>query len=354
VLAHLTRRVLVPFRFRLPRRLPTEPGGVLEPLQIADLFEIPVAWSDEHLLKTWISAPTAVACAWKPVFESVLCPTGAPPLDDADFQAFRNGRRHVDAFTAEEQDAADLYIDTHTLGLYSYAFYLDDTRRRDVVDLMRRLRPKQPYREAADRVAASFGAFNAIHLRRGDFVTNDLSKQGFSRPAAVTGDEIVANLASRMNPDLPLVVCTDGSSDDALFAPIRRYFRRTAFLDEHFRQDATARALIAGLPRDDEAALVLVTQLVASKAVVFAGTMYSTFTALIHRLRGLAGPDAAFLYCYDDFRSPLVPFERCEFLPVGDGPYTWNRIRYPVSPDAYSWMREWPEAFGGTPPPYTS
>src|SRR5262249_32289698 len=26
-----------------------------------------------------------------------------------------------------------------------------------------------------------------------------------------------------------------------------------------------------------------------------------------------------------------------------------NRIRYPVSPDAYSWLREWPEAFGSAP-----
>jgi hypothetical protein len=29
---------------------------------------------------------------------------------------------------------------------------------------------------------------------------------------------------------------------------------------------------------------------------------------------------------------------------VDDGAYTWNRVRYPVSPDAYSWLREWPEA----------
>jgi hypothetical protein len=45
-----------------------------------------------------------------------------------------------------------------------------------------------------------------------------------------------------------------------------------------------------------------------------------------------------------------VRFERCEFLPVDDGPYTWNRIRYPVPPDAYSWMREWPESSGSAPP----
>jgi hypothetical protein len=96
--------------------------------------------------------------------------------------------------------------------------------------------------------------------------------------------------------------------------------------------------------------MALLTQLLASKARVFAGTLFSTFTALIHRLRGFDRQDSRFLYCHNDFSSPLVRFERCEFLPVDDGPYTWNRIRYPVSPDAYSWMREWPESSDFAPP----
>jgi hypothetical protein len=45
-----------------------------------------------------------------------------------------------------------------------------------------------------------------------------------------------------------------------------------------------------------------------------------------------------------------VSFDRGAFLPVDDGPFTWNRVRYPVSPDAYSWVREWPEAWS-TPRP---
>jgi hypothetical protein len=110
--------------------------------------------------------------------------------------------------------------------------------------------------------------------------------------------------------------------------------------------------MIARLPRDDESVLVLLTQLVASKAQVFAGTLFSTFTALIHRLRALGCRESRFLYCYNDFLSPLVRFDRCEFLPVDDGPFSWNRIRYPVSPDAYSWLREWPEASGAAPPAF--
>ena len=117
------------------------------------------------------------------------------------------------------------------------------------------------------------------------------------------------------------------------------------FLDEYLQCTAGICEMISQLPRSDEAVIVLLTQLVASKAHVFAGTMFSTFTALIHRLRGFASPESGFLYCYNDFLSPLVRFERCEFLPMSEGHYSWNRVRYPVSPGAYSWLREWPEAF---------
>jgi hypothetical protein len=160
----------------------------------------------------------------------------------------------------------------------------------------------------------------------------------------------LANLGSRMPRDDPLVICTDGASSEEIFGPIRQYFRETIFLDRYLCETASVREMIAQLPRNDESVTALLTQLVASKAQVFAGTLFSTFTALIHRLRGFDSQESRFLYCHNDFSSPLVRFERCEFLPVDDGPYTWNRIRYPVSPDAYSWMREWPESSDSAPP----
>ena len=62
VLAYLTGRVLVPYRFRLPRRFPVDlpPDRVLEPMLVPDLFDIPVPYSDEYLFKTWISVPGAL------------------------------------------------------------------------------------------------------------------------------------------------------------------------------------------------------------------------------------------------------------------------------------------------------
>jgi len=347
ILAYLTGRVLVPYRFRLPRRSPTDlkPGQWPEPLSIADLYEIPISWSDEYLFKTWISVPSAVDCMWQPVFDSAFCFPPTLEGDGSHLQDFRNGRPYVYTFDEQQDKAPDLHIHTHTLGHYSHFFYLDEEHHRAVIDLMKRLRPKPPYLQTADRIAAGFGTFNAIHIRRGDFVSNDLAKRKISRAASITGQEVVANLSSRMHSDEPLVVCTDGSHRDEFFVPIRRHFREVVFLNEYMRENAAIRKIVSELPRDDETVEALLTQLIASKAQTFAGTLFSTFTALIHRLRGFADPESRFLYCYNDFVSTPVRFEHCEFLPVADGPYSWNRIRFPISPGAYSWLREWPEAF---------
>lgn len=356
MLAYLTGRVLVPYRFRLPRRFPvgSQQERVLEPVSVLHLFDIPIPWSDEYLFKTWISLPGAVECVWEPVYESVLCFPDRAPTDDERFQHFRNGRRYVYSFGERENEALDLHINTQALGLFSYFAYLDDERRRAVVNLMQRVKPKRQYLDAADRIVASLGAFNAVHIRRDDFVSNENARMKITRAASISGQEILSNLASRMNRDDPLVVCTDGSSREEIFGPIQKYFRETIFLDRYLRESLSIREMMAVLPQDNEAVDALITQLIASKAQVFAGTLFSTFTALIHQFRAFNRQESSFLYCYNDFLSPLVRYDRCEFFPVDDGPYTWNRLRYPVSPDAYSWIREWPEAADSASPQFDS
>jgi hypothetical protein len=347
VLAHLTGRVLVPYRFRMPRRHPVEqdPTAIPAPMVVPELFEIPVPWSGEHLLRTWISEPDSTRWDWEPVYDSVVCLDAVPPPDDERFRHFRNERTHVYPVGLRSAEGRDLHITTQGLGNYSTCFYLDEQRGRDVVNLMRQVRPKEPYAAAAARIVNGLGTYNAIHLRRGDFLVNDLARRGISRAATVSGREIVSNLAARMDRDDPLVICTDGAPGEEIFGPIQQHFRHSVFLDRHLRDDASARESVAGLPSAGEAVDALLTQLVAAAATTFAGTNFSTFTGLIHRMRGFADPGSEVLYCYNDFLSPLTRFDRGAFLPVDDGPFSWNRVRYPVSPDAYSWMREWPEAW---------
>jgi hypothetical protein len=204
----------------------------------------------------------------------------------------------------------------------------------------------------ADRIARSLGRFNAVHLRRGDFRYAGLTP----RAGRVTGDEVARNLAGRLDAGERLVVCTDTSSEHDWFAPLRAHFRDVVFLDRLLLDGAEWRAELRALPHHDDAVLGLLTQLVAAQADCFVGTLFSSFTALIQRMRGFDGRDARFLFSYSDWDPRLVPYADCEFTPVGDGPYSWNRVLYPLMPGQVSWFRDWPEAFRAAPvelpPPY--
>lgn len=360
-LAHLSGRTLVPYRFRMPRRHPPPPGDttVYPPMLVPELFEIPVPHDFSALMKTWVAAPGAVTADWGLISDAVFA-DAAQDAHDSRFLAFRNGRPRVLGFTPAQQAADTLHLQGTPLAQYSHFFGLDDARRREIVALMRAIQPRAALRRTVDVVLSTLGRFNAVHLRRGDFLTNDLSERGMIRTRNLSGREVMNNLAGRMARDDTLVVCTDGTAREDLFGPLQAHFRHTLFLDQHLRHDPVCRAAIAALPRFDEDVEALITQEVAARAALFAGTMYSTFTTLIHRLRALGRGETEFLYCWDDFRSPITRYDRGAFLPDdGGGPFSWNRLRYPVAPDAYSWFRAWPECAGlqlpgtddgGTPP----
>jgi hypothetical protein len=85
--------------------------------------------------------------------------------------------------------------------------------------------------------------------------------------------------------------------------------------------------------------------LIAARSRVFAGTFFSTFSSRIHRLRSLENPERKMLYVFNPFDPAETPMVDCEFIPVRDSDFSWNRYNYPLPPNFFSWFREWPEAF---------
>ena len=91
---------------------------------------------------------------------------------------------------------------------YSYFFYLDSPHQQQMFNLLKRMTPKKPYREFADRVASDLGPFNAVHIRRGDFkktygvTTLDRSPQ-----------EALEVLRYHFSPHEKLVILTDEMHD---------------------------------------------------------------------------------------------------------------------------------------------
>jgi len=139
-----------------------------------------------------------------------------------------------------------------------------------------------------------------------------------------------------------LVVCTDGCpEEDCFYSPLLDTFDHVLFLDGYLRTAPESSAQIGELPWRESSVLPLICQLVAASAEMFVGTLFSSFTALIQRARGFTGRDQRFLYCYADWDQDLVRFDRCEYLELYDGSFSWNRIRYPVDAATHSWMREW-------------
>jgi hypothetical protein len=57
----------------------------------------------------------------------------------------------------------------------------------------------------------------------------------------------------------------------------------------------------------------LISQLIAVGAAEFAGTMCSTFTALIHRMRGMINGKEDFNFAYDQIGNP-VKFDHCKLV----------------------------------------
>jgi hypothetical protein len=249
--------------------------------------------------------------------------------------AFANGRP---AWTVDQDLEEELACGSGSrmLTWYSYFFLVSPEEFRQVRALAASIRPLSVYREFADDLARSLGVFHAVHIRRGDFL-----RFGVRIPEA---EEILANLESVFPREDPLVICTDEPTSD-YFRPLLDRYPRACFVESLFEEHPERRARYRELPFAGPFVDAIVTQLLAARAMEFAGTFYSTFTAYIHRERLLERNDRTFRFVSNPF--PSMPFADCVFKESNPGSQSWNRLAYPVKAGMHSWVREWPEAFDG-------
>ena len=359
VLAHLSGRTLVLEGNASPSANLVDYDGALPPgppSLVTDLVELPVPWCDasevdlaRHEAVEWIDAPLHASVFYYP-----------PERDVRGFDArsFARGREHF--FTVDEatRSAPLLALSggppvgphrfrTHNFGFYSYLLYLDEDTRRRVHRLLRAMAPRAPFAELAARIASGLGAFNAVHIRRGDF------KQTFGVTTAQRQPrEVIDALAPHFDRCDPLVILTDDDTDP-FFDEIVAAYPEAVFLDRIVLGEY--RDAFAALPRRDGIALAFVAQQVAAASRDFVGSLNSTFSALIQRARGNRGQAEPFKFLWNELADEGVELERGRHaastcVPLEDGvmveeflgPYSWNRVNPRLDP---AWMREWPEAF---------
>jgi hypothetical protein len=334
-LAHLSgRRLALPVDEPIgwgPRpALTGEAAG--PPSSLRDLYDLPVALMHDAGHDGPADGP-ARRPDWPDLAGAVL--VDPPGVDRDDLEAFANGRTVI-ALDPTWVDDPVLEVPGRTLSYYSHFFLLDPEPRRQLFDLLEKIRLKEPYRELARVVGEELGDYNAAHIRRTDHLV------GVPDYRRVMPWELRDNLAGVFRADQRLVVCTEADPASGFFAPLQEHFRDLVFLNDHLLGNGSTRGRFDALPRHDDSALAAVSQAVAVRAEGFVGTLSSTFTGIIQRERRLRDPGAPFLFTADFLRGPCR-FEGCEYRAVREGPYSWNRLGYPVSPDALAWMREWPE-----------
>ncbi len=352
VMASLTDRVLVLKGNHFPRANRVDYSGEVSnryPSRVTDLMDLGVPWLNEENVN--LAGYAAQEICGQPAWEAVCSFPGHLSTDTADFRSFA-GRRSARVIVGEEQqDIPALAFsggpDAMTLSFYSSFFYLDRPSQLVAHDALRRMRPKPEIADLANRIARDLGAFNAVHIRRGDFkVTSGVTT--LDR----TGAEAVAAMDKHFKRNDRLVVLTD-EANDPFFDVIRESYDDLVFIDWHILRQYGRE--FHDLPAHDSIALAYLSQLIAAQSMDFIGTMTSTFTALIQRYRGNSGKEERFKYLWNELppagariepgRHALgddVPLDNGVMIEAGSGPYSWNRVNQRFN---NGWMREWPESF---------
>jgi hypothetical protein len=324
--------------------------------RVTDLIELPVAWIEPDPGE--IKGLKNRELTKLNLMDSVFYVPGTVDIESEDALRFARGRSNWLCETDELSEIPLLRVSekpkipgrkTHrnNLCFYSYLFYLDDETRRSTYQMLARMQAKAPYAELASKVAADLGQFNAVHMRRGDFkVTYGvtvLDRQPW---------EAIEALDKHFSRDQTLLICTD-ERDDPFFTELKNAWKDHVFIDHHIL-DHFEKEFFA-LPRHDSIALAYLSQLVAAESQDFVGTMTSTFTSMIQRLRGNRGKEEKFKFLWNELPDPgernergrhpvsdCVPLENGIMIEEFEGPYSWNRYNQRINP---AWMREWPESF---------
>jgi hypothetical protein len=341
-LAQLTRRTLVLYDvtplWRGSNPVVAEDGDRGAEATILDLFEVPVPSLPEAQYGQVAADPGVRDLGWPDLYNCVFRHPAMCHADERQFADFRNRRPTVVTLSQEDDEASVLRFSSRGLSLYSYFFYLPEDLRAELIRTMARVQPRTPFRQLSDDLCASFGNFNAVHIRRGDFM------RGYYKGTAMTPQTIVANLLRILPPTEQLLICTDESSDSDFFGPILTTYRQGILLDQYLLHDPVWRERLRSLPCNADLAIAVISQIVAGRAGIFAGSLFSTFSAMIHRDRGLRTGDDPFLFVFNPYDG-VLPFRDGVFLESAAGAFTWNRFPLTFSSDVYAWFREWPEAF---------
>tara|TARA_R100000479_G_C6392620_1_gene205790 strand:- start:45 stop:2606 length:2562 start_codon:yes stop_codon:yes gene_type:complete len=220
--------------------------------------------------------------------------------DNEEFELFRDNRTVIDL------DCEDKYIHfpRNLFGHFYYHVYgKNSVIRNKIKDKVNKgIQYKPEFFVEANTITKQLGEFNAIHVRRNDFlqVRKDIAEKQTIN--------LLDDIKNRIPSDKPLFIATD-EKDKSVFLPLKEKYNVFYITDfEHNRSDLSE---------------LLVDQLICSKADIFLGSHMSTFSDYVNILRAQAGKK--------DFHREGTNFTR--------PPLHYNR--FPWETEQYSWDKIW-------------
>jgi hypothetical protein len=308
---------------------------------LLDLFDVPVEVVTDEGYAALCIRDRPVHPSWPSLILDAAFVLHDNPIGDGLLGAFLAGRKAVISFSPSIAAAPIVEVNSRLLAFPSFVFCLNGGERAMAFDAVSAVLPKSEFQAFAQRLVAELAPFNAVHVRRTDFV---VAMAGHDR---ISADEVADNLSGLLPATERLVVCTDEPATSPFFTGMRDRFSDLVFLNEFVLETPSLRADFASLPFHDEAVLGLVSQLTATNATVFIGSGSSTFTGVIHRDRCRSDPNARFLFVADCLGMGSQ-FQAGEYREAGPGPFTWNRVRLAIPPANNGWFRSWPECASAT------
>lgn len=202
----------------------------------------------------------------------------------------------------------NIYIDK-TLGYYSRFFY---NRDKEIDKCLNSVKFKKEYYELAKQIAESLGNFNGAHFRLTDMTT-------YFNPGTNDLDQGL----SRLNGNLPIVMCTDEPNNKIFQNSSYKYLFLDSYILDNFYKE------FRELEFKEEVSFGILNNLVMHYSKDFIGSPASTFTGYIYRAINQKNDTNLKLFTEEEHEKK--------------GPYSWNG--YTIK-DTYTkqWWREWNES----------
>tara|TARA_R100000734_G_scaffold19121_2_gene18276 strand:- start:8409 stop:10970 length:2562 start_codon:yes stop_codon:yes gene_type:complete len=220
--------------------------------------------------------------------------------NNEEFELFRHNRTVIDL----ECEDKYIHFPRNLFGHFYYHVYGKNPVIRNKIKnkVNKGIQYKPEFFVEANTITKQLGEFNAIHVRRNDFlqVRKDIAEKQTIN--------LLDDIKNRIPSDKPLFIATD-EKDKSVFLPLKEKYNVLYITDfKHNRSDLSE---------------LLVDQIICSKADIFLGSHMSTFSDYVNILRAQAGKK--------DFHREGTNFTR--------PPLHYNR--FPWETEQYSWDKIW-------------